>query len=209
MAFKYPIFDVQVERNLKSEHLSWPKPGEAMHDMSLGCNRLYMDLRRLTWSEARRVYKVEGDFIDRIVGAMNPEDEYEEIEKGDSDQIFRLDIGVASTVVALSSARCIPVASCNAGVFGGQHYEQHPLVAFYMKAEVKNVLLEAAEEAGTGLVNANYGSVVVYADDIRKMRTFAASLSGRSSAFRKLRSLNSKTRHSEKGVVHEQQLMLF
>ena len=208
MAFKYPIFDVQVERNLKPEHLSWAEPGEAMDDMGLGSNRLYMDLRRLTWSEARRVYEVEGDFIERIVGAMNPEDEYEEIENDDSDQIFGLDTGVASTVVALSSAGCIPFASCNAGTFGGSHNEQYPLVAFYMRAEMKNILLEAAEESGTGLENSHNGSVVVYADDIRKMRTFAASLSRRSSAFRKVRLINGKTKHSKKDVKHEQ-LLLF
>ena len=137
MAFKYQIFDIQVERNLKSEQLSWPKPSDAMDDMGLGCNRLYIDLRRFTWSEARRVYEVEGNFIDRIVGAMSPEDEYEEIKNDDSDQIFRLDIGVASTVVALSSAGCIPFTSCNAGAFGGSHNEQYPLVAFYMREEMK------------------------------------------------------------------------
>ncbi len=50
----------------------------------------------------------------------------------ESDEgLFGLDIGVASAVIALSAARCIPCSSCNGGAYGGSHQERHPVIAFY------------------------------------------------------------------------------
>ena len=212
MAFIYPSFDVRVERNLNSEDLSWPAPGEAIDDRGLGGNRLYIDFRRLPWNEAHRVYAVEGNCIKRIVGAMHPEKEYEMIERefedGDSIGIFGLDIGVASTVIALSSARCVPCSSCNAGAFGGYHNEEYPLVVFYARTEMRILLLECAEAAGTGLENTEFGHVIVYADDIRMMRVFAEAIIERRSAFRQLIFLKGKRSQLENYLSDKKQLKL-
>ena len=43
MAFTYPHFNVVIERSITLERLSWPEPGEAMDERSLGCNRSYLD----------------------------------------------------------------------------------------------------------------------------------------------------------------------
>ena len=138
MVFTYPHFDVEIERYVVSERLAWPAPGEAMHESALGCNRNYIDLRRLPWLEAKRVYSVEGKNIARIEASQDSDEEYELIEEElyeDSNGIYGLDIGVASAVVALSATRCIPFSSCNGGAFGGSHYESYPVVAFFAQPE--------------------------------------------------------------------------
>ena len=211
MAFTHRHFDVQIERCVASGCLSWPKPGEAMSEGSLGGNRCYEDLRRLPWCEARRVYAFEDKCIERILNSTHAEKEYESIIAelaNDLDNIglFGLDIGVASAVLALSSARCIPFTSCNAGAFGGHHAEEYPIVAFYAKMELIPLLLECVEEAGTGLVNTELGSLITYADDIRKMRRFANAIIERSSAFRNLR-FNSRFKNDSTEHPHDERQM--
>ncbi len=91
--------------------------------------RQYAYLRRLPWSYAKRVYDLETQIIGRLEGAGDPEEEIDQIEdelyEEDADHLYGLDLGVASTVVALSAARCLPFSSCNAGAFGGSHLDGH------------------------------------------------------------------------------------
>ena len=184
----YKTFDVEIERRVAASRLSWPKPGEASQDSFLGCNREYADLRGLPWHEARRVYEVETQIIARLEASCDPEEELEEIEDRlydeDADHLYGLDIGVASAVVALSAARCLPFTSCNAGSFGGSHHEGHPLVAFYARPPTVSLLLESVKDADASLSNNDSGSLIVYADDIRKIREFALALMQRSVDFR-------------------------
>jgi hypothetical protein len=119
--FTYRKFDVNVVRGLEFGELAWPDRGDATHDSSLGCNIEYADLRGLSWTEAKRVFALESELIGGIEQAMNVDAECESIE----DRLYRsaenlhgLDLGVASTVVCLSAAKCIPFASCNGGAFG-------------------------------------------------------------------------------------------
>ncbi len=98
-----------------------------------------------------------------------------------------LDLGVASTVYALSAARCIPYSSCNAAAFGGSHVERHPLVAFFARAPIAKVILTCAEEAGSGLINVNNGSLLAYADTLPTLRRFAETLISRRRDFRAVR----------------------
>jgi hypothetical protein len=46
---------------------------------------------------------------------------------------YGLDVGVASTVVALSPLGCVPLSSCNGGCYGDFHHESHPLIVFCAK----------------------------------------------------------------------------
>jgi|GEM_PF-1557001 len=174
---EYPTFEVDIERKVDVTLLGWPERAEADMDSGLGCNRSYIDLRGLTWTEAKRVYRAEDEFIARIEAADDPDEEYEAIEEElyqDPEGIYGLDIGVASTVVALSASRCVPFTSCNAGALGGgTHHEWHPLVAFYAPSAVIELLLRCAEASAVGLTNHEGARLLVYARDIRDMRNFA------------------------------------
>ena len=55
MAFCHKHFDVEMRRKINASALSWPEPGAASGESRLGRNRAYEELRRLPWSEAKRV----------------------------------------------------------------------------------------------------------------------------------------------------------
>lgn len=196
MIFKHKHFDVQIERNVDANGLSWPKPGEAMNEGNLGGNPFYVDLRYLSWREALRVYELEEKYIKRILASSDPDIEYKKIDgeiESDPVGIFGLDIGVASSVCALFAARCIPFSSCNAGAFGGSHNEDFPCVVFYARMESIDMLLQCAETAEVGLkLIQEVGCLFLYSDDINKMRIFANSLIENRSVFRKLKTRKKK-----------------
>lgn len=191
--FTHKKFDVEIVRQIEPQHLDWPKRGEAQTDYGLGCNREYVDLRGLSWSEAKRVYEVESTLIRRVETSSDPVAELEDISEqcyeNDDVVIYGLDIGVASTVVALSAAGCVPCVSCNGGTFGDHHYEKHPLVVFYARREFVDLLLARAEDAGVGLELALGGSLMVYSDEIQRMRRFAEILIREKKILRRLRTL--------------------
>jgi hypothetical protein len=184
---RYEKFGIKVVRTIDRNGLRWPERGEASTERNLGCNRAYQDLRGLSWKSVQRVADLEAQLIARLEEALNTEEEHDQIMDElyeDDEGLFGLDIGVASVVVGLSAAGCIPCSSCNAGAYGRSHHERYPLVAFFAKQMHIDLLLKCAEEAGVGLENDEYGTVVVYADDIREMRTFTSALITRKGQFR-------------------------
>ena len=189
--FAYPKFDVNPARELSANGLAWPEPGAAADDSGLGCNRLYVDLRRLPWSEAKRVYELETALIARVEASEDPAEEWAVMEDAlyaePDDHLYGLDLGIASSVVALSAAKCVPFSSCNAGAFGGDHNEVYPVVAFFARPITADLLLLCAHEANIGLEVTDRGCVVAYADDIRAFRSFATAIIDRRAAFRALR----------------------
>jgi hypothetical protein len=178
-------FDMEVLRSISPNGLRWPKPNEAANERNLGCNRSYVDLRGCSWSQFDRIFEFESQFIARLVSAGNQEQEYNAIADElceDDEGLLGLDIGVASAVVALSTAGCIPFSSCNGAAFGGSHHEEHPLVAFFSRPQFVSVLMQTAEEANTGVENDTSGALVLYANDIRNMLHFAKALKKRCTA---------------------------
>jgi hypothetical protein len=120
-------FKVEIERSVDLDALGWPERGTAGED-GLRCNRAYIDLRGLSWVQSQAVLALdrrflhilqsEGDFDSSFDQVRN---ELEELGDEGDEGLFGLDLGVASSVVALSAARCIPFSSCNGGAFGDHH----------------------------------------------------------------------------------------
>src|SRR5271167_4289324 len=79
---------------------------------------------------------------------------------------------------------CIPFSSCNAGVFGGSHSEHYPVVAFYTRPAIAEVILTCTQEAQIGLETSERGYLIAYADDIRALRQFAGMLMDKRKLFR-------------------------
>lgn len=211
--FKHAQFEIELSRQVRITELGWPERGEAGNEKGLGCNRAYTDLRRLSWTEARKVLADEAQLIARIEKADDCEAEYSMIEEEYDEtepDLFGLDIGVASTVVALSAARCVPFSSCSAGAFGGNHHEAYPLVAFYAKPETANLLLTIANEVHIGIQNGEYGCLVVFSDDIRKFPAFAEAVMCRRTEFNALRlSVPKTSKPSAKVMPSDQYKLLF
>ncbi len=173
---------VEIERSVDVAPLTWPV-GD-FRDEGLGGNRAYSDFRGFSWKEAVEALQFEDDALNRRAtkpDVKNLDDLLEDDEY--AEDLDGLDLGVASTVLALSAARCVPVTSCN-GSAG--HHERYPLVVFYAKAAWIPLLDEAAEEAGCGLDNADEGMLMVYANEIDAMLAFARAMIARRSALNKL-----------------------
>ena len=196
MGFSYRIFGVEIERQVRLDRVSWPKPGEAEQEQAFGFligNYSYCDLQGIGWDHALRVADLERQCIESIEGLSGPGQievssvadvamdyldwDLEHIMDG-FGSIAMLDVGVAATVAALSAWGHIPFTSCNAGAFGGWHPEDHPLVVFSPHLETFPFVMECAERSVVGLKNAGgaYNPVMVYADDVRKFRVFADAL---------------------------------
>jgi hypothetical protein len=179
-------FDVELKRTINVEALGWPESYMCEDDYGLGGNRDYRDLRGASWEDAIRAFALEESLLERLRSA----DDFAATLDSISDELYEddeglwgLDMGVASSVIALSAARCIPCTSCNGGCFGDGHHEGHPLVSFYAMPAWVPYLLEAAEEAKVGLVNEDSGSMLVYADDISRIMLFSSALINRRQYF--------------------------
>lgn len=205
-------FDLDIERLVDIEALGWPERGSAREE-GLGGNRLYADLRGFSWREAQRVLAIEEKIVARLQSSINFDDTLESIHQeldalyeADDDCLYGLDIGVASTVVALSAARCIPFSSCNGGCIEEPHQETYPLVAFFAKRDWISIIFASAEDANAGLYNSD-GGVVVYGQ-IEGMLSFARSLITKRSAFRQLKSDRSTRDHVTTLCDHYAQISL-
>lgn len=177
--FTHAHFDVTILRSVNARALRWPGHREVDDESNPAGNRQYVDLRGMSWDDAIAVFELEGQLIERIATAATPEREADTIEEElceSEPNLFGLDIGVASTVAALAAAKCVPFSSCNAAAFGGIHAEAFPLVAFFARQRCVGTLMAAAMKAGVGLRNRDEGYLVVFADDIRRLRGFAAAI---------------------------------
>ena len=206
MGFSHRLFDVEIERQVDLSRLSWPEPGEAAREEAFGFwigNRSYCDLQGIDWDFALGVAGIEQQCIENIQGSPGlGETGSSTIADAamvhldlDLAQILSefggfamLDVGVASTVAALSASGHLPFSSCNAGAFGGWHSEESPLVVFCVHPGSVRPLMECADHASVGLQNVSmaYGPVMVYADDVRKFSVFADAIFERRTRFAEL-----------------------
>jgi hypothetical protein len=134
----YRKFDVDIERAVDVSLLGWPGRGDASHDAGLAGNREYSDLRGFSWAAAQRACDFEDELVDRVENSADAADEIaaidDELYELEESDLCGLDLGVATLVIALSAARCVPCSSCNAGAYDGAHHqEKYPLVAFYAR----------------------------------------------------------------------------
>lgn len=140
-------------------------------------NRAFFEIR-LDVDEAAAVVAEEGDLLARL-----------EMTGGDwasivqlLDQRFEgggetsaLDAGVAGAVAALSAGGACTISSCNGGTLGDGHAEDLPTILFVCQVDAATTVLTAAEAADCGLIN-RYGSLELFADDLRRMNRFAREL---------------------------------
>jgi hypothetical protein len=185
------IFDIKTKRAVDKRKLGWPY--RATDGAYLGGNQFYCDFRRASWTEVAEALECERFLIERSDSSDDP---LQVLENEDEEEVGlklkSLDVGVASTVLALAAARCIPCASCNGGIFGDHHHEDHPLVVFFARENWIPALLEASEIAGVGLENATEGALITYTGDIKKMLSFAAEIFKCRKTFSRLRTVKSK-----------------
>lgn len=178
-------FDVEIEVRVDIASLDWPERGDAGEDSGLGCNRHYADFRGVGWRAVAAMISAEKGFVDRVSSARNMaaecsalnEELFEEEEQNGYHSLWGLDLGVASAVLALSAARCIPFSSCNAGAFReGHHAEGYPLVAFFVRPQMATIIIDCANKVGVGLRQDQHGVVHVYGRRVEDLLAFAGAI---------------------------------
>lgn len=175
-------FEVVIKRELDVTQLRWPR--DARDETGLGGNRQYFDVRGARWGVVKRTLELEHSMIAKFLAAPDFDkavDEYEaeqeaHLESGEIGDLDGFDLGLASSVWAISAARCIPFSSCNAGTFGGRHHEGYPLVSFYIRRVMADVFLDAAAEANAGLHLHEGGFAVLYGQSVDPLMQFAEGL---------------------------------
>lgn len=158
-------YAVELVRDFPAAELINPSAEELDNgeEDCLAGNLHYRDLRGLTWDDVADVLQREAALFERFAAAVDRDQEAERFDKeradalDELDAIWDLDLGTAAATLALSALGAVPVASCNAGGFGGHHVAVFPYVAFYIGTAEPAVILSIAETAGLGLDVVNPG----------------------------------------------------
>lgn len=146
----------------------------------LAGNAMFQDLSGLSWADAAAAVAGETELIARLTSADDLQAEADAVDEeryaafDDAEALWNLDVGVIGAVTVLSALGCSPVASCNAGGFGGQHQAAHPYVAFALPSAAISEILLLAEAAGVGLVLDSDGLAQLYSDRDLGLAQFAA-----------------------------------
>lgn len=140
-------------------------------------NNEFIALDVPTRAEANAVIATEAAWIQEIEQANDWEAEYVEIIDliHENFDVPPFDLGVRGAVFALNANGCPTGTCCNGGAFGGDHHEDHPLVAFTAPDRMVDLLVAAAKAAGAGLER-NGSAIIVYGDRIGAMTAFAREL---------------------------------
>lgn len=126
-------------------------------EIGLEGNQQYRDLRGVSWDVVSQAVERERQLFERFAQADDLDAEAEayaqELEDAElpEEDLWGLDVGVISAVLALSAMGAVTVSSCNAGGFGGRHVEAFPLVVFYLPPDLAPSLLTMAGAADVGL----------------------------------------------------------
>jgi hypothetical protein len=173
----YPVAIEQVLDAASLAKLSDAAADEADESGDLAGNRMYQDLRGYGWPDVARALAVERRLIAILQEAEDLEAEAMRIddERLDcfepSDGLWGPDVGVTSARIALSALGAIPVASCNAGGFGGTHQGAYPYVAFFMGEADPEAIISTARAAGVGVRSDIDGVVPIFgAGDLSILR---------------------------------------
>lgn len=172
MQWRAHTYPVVIDQRLDIKGLATlteTEAGEADESGQLAGNHMYQDLRGCGWDDLSRALDLERQFMARLQGAEDLEDEAARLDEErldcfePSDGLWELDIGVASATVALSALGAVPVGSCNAGGFGGQHQGGYPYVAFYLGIAAPATIVALARAANVGLRSDETGLAQIFA----------------------------------------------
>lgn len=160
-----------------------------------GGNKLYVDLRgQYNWSDARKALVEDRALVRHFQSLIGPYEMRWEAAEAlaarkdlDTDDYWNgdfkmspfsfLDVGIASSVVALIALGGAPIISCNGGVFDDPHFHPHPLIAFYAPRDAEPTVLAAARYAKLRLEQNDFTrSPMLAAERVQPFIRFAAAL---------------------------------
>lgn len=173
--------DVDIEQSVSASLMEMPDEERLTCTSGLLENHEYEQMWDVSIAEASETIASEAELLARIEAIPEEQQEekleeiYDELRE-DCDLLIGLDFGVAGLVNALTATGCVTISSCNGGVMGDDHALPHPSIIFHAPTTLVELLLQAAEEANTGLINTHTGMLEVYCDDIWKFNKMAGHL---------------------------------
>lgn len=180
MKWRANSYEADLLQLIDVRRLAWPTTTEIEDADESGYfvgNCAYQDLVGLSAQHLSTVLEIERAIVERFMAADDIDAAAEAFDderfEADSpeDELFGLDVGVASAVVAVSALGGIPVASCNAGGFGGLHQAQEPYVAAFLPVDQGPKIARLAVAAAAGVLVGDDGLVRVYGrSDLDLMR---------------------------------------
>lgn len=182
MKWRAIAYEADLNRVIDVDRLAWPTTTEIADAGESGYfvgNCAYQDLVGLSAQYLSTVLEVERSIVERFMAADDIEAAAEAFDderfeaNSPEEELFGLDVGVASAVVAVSALGGIPVASCNAGEFGGLHQAQEPYVAAFLPADQGPKFERLAVAAAVGVVVGEDGLLRVYGRSALDLMRFA------------------------------------
>ena len=173
--------DVVIERSISKNQMEMPDEERRTSTDGLSDNHDYQQMWEVTIDDAIETITREAALLRRIeaIPKDRQTESLEEIEdelRDDCDPLIGLDLGVAGLVEALTAIGCVTISSCNGGIMGDNHAASFPWIIFHAPEGLADLLLHAAEEADTGLINNYSGMLEVYSDNIWKFNKMADHL---------------------------------
>lgn len=131
-----------------------------------------------TFEEAAECLAWERSVIDRLP-EWSERAEEELLDQLDDEDVAShlgsLDLGVASSVLALSAAGCATLVSCS-GHFGEGRWTKYPMIQFAADEVRVRHLLDAAARSHCGISDSHHGLVEIWATDLQAMMEFARNV---------------------------------
>lgn len=173
--------NVTINRCVSASLMGMPDEDRLTCTSGLVENHEYEQMWEVTIEDAIDTIAREAELLKRIEAIPDTHQaeglaEIEDEVRDDCDPLIGLDFGVAGMVDALTAIGCVTISSCNGGVMGDEHAESFPWIIFHAPETLADLLLQAAEETDTGLINTHTGMLEVYADDIWKFNKMAGHL---------------------------------
>lgn len=190
------LFKVKIDQAIETSGLSWPT-GEERQSETLGGNREYFELGRIGWRGVKELLDLEGELVARFYHSEDPEaahDEWqEEIDENPDAGLLGFDLGTNALVAALRASRCLPFYSCNGGAFGGHHNDEYPVIAFFCRPQLAEVIVNAAKASSAGVENNGLGGLTIYGESVDTLLKMAFALYSNRSAIAKVRVRSERT----------------
>jgi hypothetical protein len=149
-------------------------------------------VREATWDDARRLLAREEEVIDRVESIASDESEFDRLaheEEGeflidDPNEGFvpAPDLGMFAACVGLCAAGCATSASCR-GHPSNHAWSDHPVIQLVADAARARIIEEIARSADCGLVSADGGGLILWAQSIAEIVTFTQMLLDRAAEF--------------------------
>jgi hypothetical protein len=145
-----------------------------------------------TWDDARRLLAQEEDILGRVASIASDESEFDQLAHEDESEFFiddpnegfvpAPDLGMFAACVGLCAAGCVTSASCR-GHPGDHAWSDHPVIQLVADPARARIIEEIARAMGCGLVSADGGGLILWAQSIAEVVTFTQLLLNRAAEF--------------------------